>query len=86
MGILGELWNGNGPVVKKEAQSIVTDSRCTKCNQGENILWKKITFIPFSLFLSFPPSLPLPYCADISLELHECVRDEQMVFLLLAAA
>ena len=85
VGILGELWNGNGPVVKKETQCIVTDSRCTKCNQGENILWKNINFISFSFSLSLS-LFPLPYCADISLELHECVRDEQVVFLLLAAA
>ena len=33
VGIMGELWNGNGPVVKEKAQCIVTDGRCTKCNQ-----------------------------------------------------
>ena len=38
------------------------------------------------IILNLSLSLSLPYCADVSLELHECVRDEQVVFLLLAAA
>ena len=42
--------------------------------------------IILNLSRSLSLSFLLPYCADISLELHECVRDEQMVFLLLAAA